>query len=94
MMALFHCDKCWERPCICGYEAAEAKRFRREFYADFGRKPPEEEMTRYEVHDIDQTAEVAALKAERDRLRAALKEISSKYAGPEATIARRALEGK
>lgn len=42
-MGLCCCDKCWERPCVCGYEAAEAKRFRTEFYASYGCKPPEEE---------------------------------------------------
>jgi hypothetical protein len=53
---------------------------------------------RYEVRDIDQTAEIAALKAERDRLRAALEAITKLdektykdcYAAP--TIARRALD--
>ena len=36
----------------------------------------------------------AALSKEVEELRTALEEISSKYAGPEATKARRALEGK
>jgi hypothetical protein len=31
-MGLCCCDKCWERPCVCGHEAREAERFREEYF--------------------------------------------------------------
>ncbi len=32
-MGLACCDKCWERPCVCGHEAREAEAFRSEYFA-------------------------------------------------------------
>lgn len=42
-MSMFHCDMCWDNPCTCGHEARRIEKFRTEFYASYGRKPPEVE---------------------------------------------------
>lgn len=31
-MGLCCCDKCWERPCVCGHEAREAEAFRAQYF--------------------------------------------------------------
>ena len=31
-MGMTCCDKCWERPCVCGHEAKEKTKLRKEFY--------------------------------------------------------------
>ena len=33
-MGLCCCDKCWERPCVCGHEAREAEAFRAQYFKD------------------------------------------------------------
>lgn len=36
-MGLACCDRCWERPCVCGYEREQAEKVRREYYADMAK---------------------------------------------------------
>lgn len=40
-MGLACCDNCWERPCVCGHEAREVEKFRKDYYSSIGREVPD-----------------------------------------------------